>query len=466
MRAESSKSSTQLREELYKSFEELRKGVGALLEQMASAQARKLDEVVAQVGTLAKDTEQRLEKLQTAVEARLLEIRTDSISSTVQVRQDLASGQKAATDALAVGMAQFGETVRQKLEALATAQAEQTAALNQQQQSLRTTVEGRLDVLRTENEAKLEQIRVTVDEKLQSTLEQRLGTSFKLVSEQLENVYKSVGEMQALATGVGDLKRVLTNVKTRGTWGEVSLGNLLEQVLTTEQYAKNVVVKPGAAERVEFAVKLPGSTEEQGAVMLPIDAKFPTEAYERLVLASEAADIGQVELAGKEIETSILAAAKDIRDKYIQPPYTTDFAVMYLPTEGLFAEVIRRIGLVDRLQRDFRVVVAGPTTLAALLNSLSMGFRTLAIQKRSSEVWEVLGAVKKEFDKYGEVMKMVKKKLAEASNHIDKVDVRKRAIDRTLRQIQSLPQSDASKILNLPSDFQAEVEDEGEEESN
>jgi DNA recombination protein RmuC len=314
--------------------------------------------------------------------------------------------------------------------------------------SLQRAVESRLDALRADNAEKLEAMRVTVDEKLHHTLEERLGASFKLVSNQLEQVFKSVGEMQSLAAGVGDLKRVLTNVKARGTWGEISLGGVLEQALTAEQYERNVEIRPGSNQRVEFAIRLPGANDA-GPLWLPIDAKFPTEDYERLTEAAERADATAVEAAGKAIESRIRLAARDICAKYVIPPHSTDFALLYLPTEGLYAEVVRRPGLVDGLQRECRVVVAGPTTLLALLNSLRMGFRSLAIQQRSSEVWHLLRAVKTEFARYGEVLDKVQKKLNEASNTIENVAVRRRQIDRKLAKVETLPEREASLLLGL-----------------
>lgn len=314
---------------------------------------------------------------------------------------------------------------------------EMTESNERRQETLRATVEGRLDQIRTENAEKLEQMRVTVDEKLQGTLEARLGASFTQVNENLERVYKSVGEMQSLATGVGDLKRVLTNVKSRGTWGEVTLGLLLEQVMTPDQYAENVEVRPQSGQRVEYAIKLPGDGD--APLWLPIDAKMPTEDYERLIEASERGDVAAVEDAGKGIERAIKLAAKNINDKYICPPHTTDLGIMFLPNEGLYAEVLRRPGLVDTLQREYRVTVAGPTNLVAILSAIRMGFRTLAIQQRSGEVWKVLGQVKHEFGKFGEVLDKVKKKLGEAQNVVDAAGVRRRAVDRQLRDVEALP---------------------------
>jgi DNA recombination protein RmuC len=316
---------------------------------------------------------------------------------------------------------------------------------------LRHAVEGRLEALRSENAERLEQMRLTVDEKLQGTLEQRLGASFKVVNDSLTRVYESVGEMQALAAGVGDLKRILGNVKSRGTWGEVALGNILEEILSPEQFARNVEVRPRSNQRVEFAVRLPGDAEAQ--LWLPIDAKYPTEDYDRLYEATERGDLEAAEAALRGIEMRVRSAARDICAKYVAPPHTTDFAVMFLPTEGLFAEVIRRPGLVDWLQRECRIMVAGPTTLVSLLTSLRMGFRTLAIQQRSSEVWRVLSAVKTEFEKFGGVLDKVQKKLEEAQKVVEDAGVRRRAVDRKLRDVEVLPEVGATSLLDLPESF-------------
>jgi len=313
---------------------------------------------------------------------------------------------------------------------------------------LRESVEGRLKGLQEENSRKLDQMRAIVDEKLHETLEKRLGESFKFVSERLELVHKGLGEMRTLATGVGDLKRVLTNVKTRGTWGEIQLGSILAELLTERQYEKNVATRKGSSERVEFAVKFPGRDERNGSeVWLPIDAKFPQEDYERLLLAQEAADAQGAEEAGKQLEMRIKASAKQIRDKYIDPPNTTDFAIMFLPMEGLYAEVMRRPGLFDNLQREFRITIAGPSTMSAFLNSLQMGFRTLAIEKRSSEVWVLLGAVKTEFGKFGAILERTQKQLQAASNTIDSAARKTRTIERKLRKVEEMPSTDAAKLI-------------------
>ena len=325
-------------------------------------------------------------------------------------------------------------------------------------EALGTMLETRLRELQAGNEQKLEQMRQTVDEKLQATLRERLGESFKVVSENLERVTRGLGEMQQIAQGVGDLKRVLTNVKTRGTWGEIQLGQLLDQILVPAQFERNVAPRPGSDERVEFALRLPGAGEGEGPVWLPIDAKFPQEDYQRLVDAIDRADAEATTTAAAALGNRIVSQARDIQSKYIAPPHTTDFSILYLPTEGLYAEVLRQPGLAERLQTDHRVVVAGPMTLAALLNSLQMGFRTLAIQKRSSEVWQVLGAVKTEFENFGTILAKVRKKLVEAGNHLDATDRRGRAITRTLRDVEAMPTAGL-----LPEMEEAEA---GEEEAD
>jgi DNA recombination protein RmuC len=315
-----------------------------------------------------------------------------------------------------------------------TQRGELTASL----ESVRGIVDLRLKQLQEDNTGQLEKMRATVDEKLQGTLEKRLGESFKLVSERLEQVHQGLGAMAKLASDVGGLQKVLANVKTRGGWGEVQLGSLLEQVLTADQFSRNVQTRDETAERVDFAIKLPG--DENGApVWLPIDSKFPTEDYQRLLAAQDQGDVDSVEAAMRGLETQLKKSAKDICAKYINPPRTTDFALMFLPTEGLYAEAIRRVGLVEQVQRDCRVIFAGPTTLAALLNSLQMGFRTLAIQKRSSEVWNLLAGVKTEFGKFGEALSSVKDKLDQAARKMEDVDVRSRAITKKLRDVEELP---------------------------
>ena len=331
-----------------------------------------------------------------------------------------------------------------------------TENLTQTGREMRETLVQRLNEIQKNNAEKLEEMRKTVDEKLHATLEQRLGESFKQVSAQLEQVHRGLGEMQTLATGVGDLRRVLTNVKSRGTWGEVQLGALIEQTLTKDQYQKNISTRPGSADLVEFAIKLPGR-DIDAPVWLPIDAKFPIEDYLRLSDAQDRVDILEIESAGKALETRIKLEAKKIREKYIEPPYTTDFAILFLPTEGLYAEIIRRNGLIEFLQNEYRVSVAGPSTFSAMLNSLQMGFKTLAIEERSSEIWKTLSKVKTEFGKFGEVIDATKKKLEAASKQFDSVDTRTRQINKALKGVEVLSMPDGQHIgLDLEDDTDPE----------
>ena len=385
---------------------------------------------------------------------------TATLARAGRDEQSQALGRLAKTLADQVG--QLGALQGQQLEAFAQQLARLTQSNEQRFEQLRLSIEARLGAMQSDNANKLEEMRKTVDEKLHATLEQRLGDSFKLVSERLELVHKGLGEMQTLAAGVGDLKKVLSNVKTRGTWGEVQLEALLEQVLSAEQYEKNVATRPKSGERVEFAIRLPGREmggDEQRPVWLPIDAKFPLEDYQRLFDAQERADPTAVEVAAKALEARVRDEAKKIRDKYVEPPYTTDFAILYLPTEGLYAEVLRRPGLVDGLQRDLRISVAGPTTLAALLNSLQMGFRTLAIERRSSEVWGILGAIKTEFGKFGEALESTRKKLEQATRSIESAGVRTRQIERKLKGVEALPVIEAQARLGALEEI--ETDDDG-----
>ena len=379
-----------------------------------------------------------------------------------RVRRDLGEVGSAQRTELSGSLNNFSQTLATQMSGIATVQdgkidgfAAQLAKLTEANEArlteIRNTLETKLRELQGENTAKLEEMRKTVDERLHATLEHRLGESFKLVSDRLEQVHRGLGEMQTLAAGVGDLKRVLTNVKTRGTWGEVQLEALLEQMLVREQFEKNVATRPGSSERVEFAIRMPGRADGT-QVWLPIDSKFPAEDYDRLIAAQDRADATAVEESARALEMRIRLEAKTIRDKYIEPPYTTDFALLFLPTEGLYAEVLRRPGLADTLQRDFRVVIAGPTTLAAILNSLQMGFRTLAIEQRSGEIQLLLGAVKTEFGRFGEVLANTKKQLETVTNSIGKAEVRTRAIERKLRDVEALPAGDAQVVLGKASD--------------
>ncbi|WP_353191149.1 DNA recombination protein RmuC [Pandoraea pnomenusa] len=378
---------------------------------------------------------QQLAKLTESNAAQIEAVRQSLVLNGQQMREEQASA-----------LRRFGEAQHQQLTQLAEGNERRLA-------EVRATLEQKLKDIEVNNATKLEEMRRTVDEKLHATLEQRLGESFKLVSDRLEQVHRGLGEMQTLAAGVGDLKRVLTNVKTRGIWGEVQLQALLEQLLTPDQFAKNVATRPGSAERVEFAIALPGQNGDSSTpVWLPIDAKFPREDYERLLDAQERADPVAVEEASKALETRIRLEAKTIADKYLAPPHTTDFALLFLPTEGLYAEVLRRPGLSDLLQREYRVTVAGPTTLTALLNSLQMGFRTLAIERRSSEVWQVLGAVKTEFTKFGDVLAKTKSQLETVTRSIDKAEVRTRAMARQLKAVEALPGEQAVELLGVEMD--------------
>ena len=388
------------------------------------------------------------EHLEKVVKDEIKLNREETRDSALQAREELGKTLRSSSDSLQQRMVDNIRMQRGQLDSFAK-QLVAMAKLNEDKiEAMRRTMEIQLRALQEHNTRQLEKMRATVDEKLQTTLEKRLGESFKQVSDRLEQVYKGLGEMRSLATGVGDLKKVLTNVKTRGTWGEIRLSHILEQILTPDQYAVNVATKKDSNERVEFAVKLPGPDPHKDQVVwLPIDAKFPQEDYQRLVDAQEAADKELADKSVKSLENRIKLEAKNIKDKYVDPPHTTDFAIMFLPVEGLYAEVLRQPGLCDNLQREHRIVVTGPTTLAALLNSLQMGFRTLAIEKRSSEVWELLGAVKAEFGKFGAVLAQTKKKLQEASNTIGKAEVRTRVIERKLRAVQEIPQGDAMGLI-------------------
>ncbi len=354
-------------------------------------------------------------------------------------------------EAQSQALARFNEAQESALKRLSDGMAEQLRTLSEANDrrlsEVRQTVEQRLQSLQADNEKKLEQMRQTVDEKLHATLEQRLGESFKQVADRLEQVHKGLGEMQRLASDVGSLNRVLSNVKTRGIFGEVQLAGLLDQVFTPEQYGVNVETVPGSGARVEFAIRLPGQGDAHQPLWLPIDAKFPREDYERLLEAQERADAPAVEVAAKAIEQRLRLEAKTIREKYIAPPHTADFAILFVPTEGLYAEALRRPGLVEALQREHRVMLAGPTTLLATLNSLQMGFRTLALEKRSTEVWQVLGAVKTEFGKFGDVLAKTKKKLEEAGNTISSIETRTRVMGKALRDVEALPDTQAQSLL-------------------
>lgn len=410
-----------------------------------------LSQLRAEIGRASRDNREEIGgaigRFQAAQQDQAERMRLLMDEKLVRVQADAREGR----EEMGLGLKRFGELQKEQLDSvglLLKNQLEALAGANEKSiERLRLTIEERLQALQNDNGQKLEQMRQTVDEKLHNTLEQRLGESFKLVSERLEQVHKGLGEMQTLASGVGDLKRVLTNVKTRGTWGEVQLDALLEQILTPEQYGKNVATRPSGAERVEFAIRLPGRDSTDAPVWLPIDAKFPVEDYQKLLDAQDSVDHAGIEANGKALEQRLKSEARTIRDKYVEPPHTTDFAILYLPIEGLYAEALRRPGLAETLQRDYRVTLAGPTTLAAMLNSLQMGFRTLAIEQRSSEVWTILGAVKTEFGKFGDALAYTRKKLEEATSSIDKAETRTRVLSRKLKDVEAIPAQEAGWLL-------------------
>ncbi len=400
-----------------------------------------------------------VEKLRPYIEQSMREHRSELSQSLKDNREELAQGLNrlgeqlelrlsAMREGLEKGNKDNREELSRALDAFGKRFSDSVREFNELQKQKFDQMSLRQQELVQTTEQKLEKMRETVDEKLHKTLEERLGQSFKLVSERLEAVQKGLGEMQNLATGVGDLKKVLSNVKTRGVLGEIQLGNLLEQVLAPEQYDTNVRTRKSSSESVEFAIKLPGRQEDDSPVYLPIDAKFPQEDYLRLQSAYDAGDLVAIDAAQRALSQSVKKFARDIRDKYLEPPHTTDFGIMFLPTEGLFAEIVRQPDLIAQLQREFKIIVTGPTTLAAILNSLQMGFRTLALQKRSSEVWEILGAVKTEFQRFGDVLGKAQKKISEANNEIDKlVGTRTRMMLSKLRGVTELPEEQAQRLL-------------------
>jgi DNA recombination protein RmuC len=417
------------REELQQGFDRFRSHVAEQLAGMSRQQAERID-----------GFGQRLDGLTARTDAGLQAL-----------AQRLTDDARKSREEVTLTLNRVSEQQQQRLAAL-------TADNEKRMGEVRATLEDKLKALQDDNAAKLEQMRATVDEKLQSTLETRLGQSFQLVSERLEQVHRGLGEMQSLASGVGDLKRVLSNPKARGIFGEVQLASLLSELLTVEQYALNVATVPGSNDRVEFAIRLPGQ-DLDGQVWLPIDSKFPTEDYERLLDAHERADAAAAELAALALERRIRDEAKSIKDKYVSPPNTTDFAVLFLPTEGLYAEVIRRPGLFEQLQRDHRITVAGPSTLSALLNSLRMGFRTLAIEKRSSEVWQLLGAVKNEFGKFAGILEKAEKQINTVSKSLGEAGKKTRTIERKLRGVETLSGEVTQQLLGVVPELDDDVEE-------
>lgn len=391
------------------------------------------------IARLHEDNERLERELRQALESGASTARIEAESRLAQLQTAFGAQLAQSAGAQAEQLGLYGRTMQEQLSGVGTATRQGLA-------EVRATLESRLQALQQGNEAKLDQMRATVDEKLQATLETRLGESFRLVSERLEQVHLGLGEMQTLAAGVGDLKRVLGNVKVRGLFGEAQLGSLLEQVLLPDQYAVNPEMRPGSGERVDFAVRLPGRGGGDG-VWLPIDAKFPSEDYERLQTAQELGDAAAVEEAARALENRIKLEARSIREKYIEPPYTTDFAILFVPSESLFAEILRRPGLADMLNRERRVVIAGPTTLFAMLNTLQMGFRTLAIEQRSAEVWRLLGAVKTEFGRFGEWLGRIREQVRTVSNTLDNAETRTRQMQRALKDVEALPNEQSAQIL-------------------
>ena len=412
---------------------------------------------VAQIKMMSDDVGERLHGLQKEATHNWDTKSSADAETTRQARAELHEALNHLTDSVAKNFSAADKVRHDKFEALFNRMDIIAANSDKRAENLRSVVENRLKSLQDDNALKLEEMRRTVDEKLQGTLNERLGESFKAVSERLEQVHAGLGEMRVLANGVGDLKKVLTNVKTRGNWGEIQLGNLLEQMLTPHQYGTNVATVPGSNERVEFAIRLPGQDETQEVVWLPIDAKFPQENYARLLDAHENCDKAEIEVLGKQLEAQIKKSAQEIGGKYVSAPHTTDFAILFLPTEGLYAEVIRRTGLIDVLHRQYRITVAGPTTLASILNALQMGFRTLAIQKHSSDIWNTLSQVKTEFGKYGEVLDAVQKKLGEASTKIEETRKRSRVIERKLQKVEVISESEATLLPLISADSVEDV---------
>ena len=396
--------------------------------------------------------EQLHERLNRLERDMRLEVGESARGARQELSLNLAQFQQAQSEQLGLLQKNLGDTLSTQLLALSEGNARRMA-------EVRDTLDQQLQQLQKTNAAKLDEMRQTVDEKLQTTLEARLSESFKQVAERLEQVHQGLGHMKTLAQGVGDLQRVLSNVKTRGIFGEVQLEALLEQVLTIEQYGKQVETKPRSNQRVDFAIKLPGRSDDGAAVWLPIDAKFPREDYERLLDAQDRADPIAAEASAKAMESRIRQEAKSIAESYLAPPHTTDFAILFLPVEGLYAEVLRRPGLMDSLQRDYRVTLAGPTTLLAILNSLHMGFRTLALEKQASEVWKVLGAVKTEFDRYGEWVAKVREQVQKAADTLDRADTRSKQMRRVLKGVEALPEAEALARLPLDASDTSEVVD-------
>jgi len=425
--------------------------VTATLTQMGQAQQALLSELSGQVKALTDSNQTTLDRIRITLDSRIRELQEGNDKKLADIRVEVNAGLKAASDSVSTVLQETGATQREKFDGM-TQQLKELATSNQESlDAVRTALAARVKEMQDSNEKKLEEMRRTVDEKLHDTLEKRLGDSFKLVSDRLESVHRGLGEMQNLASGVGDLKRVLTNVKTRGTWAEVQLGAILDQILTPEQFSRNVCVREGSAERVEFAIRLPGPKDDPDrCVWLPIDSKFLNEDYARLQSAADAGDATATQDAADALLRAFRAAARDIHDKYVNPPATTDFAIMFLATEGLYAEALRQPSFVEELLQKYRVVIAGPTTVSAILSSLRMGFQTLAVEQRAAEVWRVLGGVKAEFGKFGTWLGKVQRQLQTATKTIEETGTRTRAMERKLRSVEQLGPAESATILRLP----------------
>ena len=444
-REEFNKSSKETRDELNTSFKNFSDTTISSMREITNSQSNSFD-------VFSKNLREKFEELtsqQRAVRDELNKSFKNFSDTTISSMREITNSQSNSFEV-------FSKNIREKFEELTLQQKQLSDTTEKRLEKMRETVEGKLKSIQEDNALQLERMRVTVDEKLQSTLEKRLGESFKIVSERLELVHSGLGEMRNLATGVGDLKKVLSNVKTRGVFGEYQLENLLEQLLTPDQYGKNIKTKIGSNDSVEFAIKMPGKDNNSGVLWLPIDAKFPTEVYQALSAAYDTGDLAIIEAAKKDLAANIKKNAKYINDKYIDPPNTTDFGIMFLPFESLYAEVLRIPGLFEQIQREFKITITGPTTISALLNSLQMGFKTLAIGKRSSEVWDLLSSVKTEFGTYATLIEKTKKKLTEATNELDRVGTRSRSIERKLRDVHELPSEDPLKLISGSIDFDDE----------
>lgn len=461
-RDENTANEREARTELNTAVQKFGDAVLSRMTELANLQKNQLDSFTSNTAVIHQSSEQQEVQFRKEVEAKLASIESENSKKLDRMLAESAESAKLMREETSGSMKSFNQEVVKTLTQVSDGQKESLRSFSEQlskltesnekkMESLRSTLELKMGQIQEDNGKKLEEMRKTVDEKLHETLERRLSESFQVVSSRLEEVQRGLGEMQALASGVGDLKKVLSNVKTRGIWGEMQLGALLEQTLSPAQYDRNVRTKDDSDENVEFAIRLPGRDGSPGEVVwLPIDAKFPQDLYTALIDAAEKGDTQAIDAAKRDLENGVKKAAKDICDKYLNPPRTTDFAIMFLPTEGLYAEVVRQTALIEQIQRGCRVTVAGPSTITALLNSLQMGFRTLAIEKRSSEVWKILGAVKTEFGKFGKAIESVRKKIEAAGQEFEKTATRTRAVEKKLREVQELPAGETVALLEAP----------------